>query len=64
MQMKVTNCSPVYEEQYLMQCSCFDERKRFERGVEEPIFVKLEQPSLNSGGGFRHQLSAAWALFA
>lgn len=30
----------------------------FERGVKEAIFVKLEQPSLNKGGGLRHNLSS------
>ena len=37
----------------------------FERGVKESIYVKLDQPSFNSGGGLRHCLSltynAAWS---
>ena len=33
------------------------EDRRFERGVKESIFVKLERPSLNGGGGPRLYLS-------
>ena len=33
------------------------EDRWFERGVKEVIYVKLEQPSFNRGGGLRHQLS-------
>lgn len=29
----------------------------FERGVKEAIYVKVEKPSLNRGGGLRHHLS-------
>ena len=32
----------------------------FEWGVKESIYLKLEQPSLNRGGGLRHQLSATY----
>ncbi len=32
----------------------------FERGVKEAIYVKVEQPSLNRGGGLRHHLSPAY----
>ena len=30
------------------------------RGVKEAIYVKLEKPSLNRGGGFRYHLSSAY----
>ena len=33
------------------------EYRWFDRGVKESIYVKLEQPSLNRGGGLRHYLS-------
>ena len=33
------------------------EDRWFERGVKEAIYVKVEKPSLNRGGGLRHQLS-------
>ncbi|XP_070401572.1 uncharacterized protein [Nothobranchius furzeri] len=33
------------------------EDRWFERGVKEAIYVHCEQPSLNRGGGLRHQLS-------
>ena len=32
----------------------------FERGVKEFIYVKLEQPSLNRGGGLRYDLSPTY----
>jgi len=32
------------------------EDRLFERGVEEPIYVKLEKTSLNRGGGLRYHL--------
>ncbi|XP_060756448.1 uncharacterized protein LOC132867510 [Neoarius graeffei] len=32
----------------------------YERGVKEAIFVNLERPSLNRGGGLRHNLSATY----
>lgn len=35
------------------------EEKWLERGVKEAMFVKLEKPSGNGGGGFQDQLSAA-----
>ena len=35
------------------------EDRWFERGVKEAIYVKLEQPSTNRGGGLRHQLYAS-----
>ena len=35
------------------------EDRWFERGVKETIYVKLEQPSLNRGGGLRDQLCAS-----
>ena len=31
-----------------------------ERGVKEAIYVKLEKPSLNRGGGLRHLLSTTY----
>ena len=34
------------------------EDRWFERGVKEAVFVNLEKPSLNRGGGLRHNLSA------
>ena len=33
------------------------EDRWFERGVKEAIYVKVEKPSLNRGGGLRYQLS-------
>ncbi|XP_050924570.1 uncharacterized protein LOC127140827 [Lates calcarifer] len=33
------------------------EDRWFERGVKEAIYVKVEKPSLNRGGGLRHHLS-------
>ena len=33
------------------------EGKWFERGVKEAIYVTREEPSLNRGGGLRHNLS-------
>ncbi|XP_070401553.1 heparan sulfate 2-O-sulfotransferase 1 isoform X2 [Nothobranchius furzeri] len=36
------------------------EDRWFERGVKEAIYVHCEQPSLNRGGGLRHQLSAIY----
>ena len=36
------------------------EDRWFERGVKEAIYVQLEKPSLNSGGGLRHHLSATY----
>ena len=33
------------------------ESRWFERGVKEALYVKREQPSLNKGGGLRHNLS-------
>lgn len=33
------------------------EHRWFKRGVKESIYVKLEQPSLNTGGGLQHYLS-------
>ncbi len=32
----------------------------FERGVKEAIYVKLERPSLDRGGGLRHHLTPAY----
>ncbi|XP_061603008.1 uncharacterized protein LOC133464838 [Cololabis saira] len=32
----------------------------FERGVREAIYVKVERPSLNRGGGLRHHLSSSY----
>ncbi|XP_050957575.1 uncharacterized protein LOC127158535, partial [Labeo rohita] len=32
----------------------------FERGVKEAIYVKVERPSLNRGGGLRHHLSSSY----
>ena len=32
----------------------------FKRGVKEAIYVKMEKPSLNRGGGVRHLLSATY----
>ena len=36
------------------------EDRWFERVVKEAIYVKVEQPSLNRGGGRRHQQSATY----
>ena len=36
------------------------ERRWFERGVKEAIHVQKEQPSLNRGGGLRHNLAGAY----
>ena len=36
------------------------EERWFERGVKEAIFTRLEKPSLNRGGGLRHNLSATY----
>ncbi len=36
------------------------EDRWFERGVKEAIYVKLEKPSLNRGGGLRHNLSTTY----
>ena len=36
------------------------EGRQFERGVKESIYVNLEQPSFNRGGGLRHYLSATY----
>ena len=33
------------------------EDRLFQRGVKEAIYLKLEQPSFNRGGGLRYQLS-------
>ena len=33
------------------------EDRWFERGVKESIYVKIEKPSLNRGGGLRFHLS-------
>ena len=33
------------------------EGRWFERGVKESIYVKIEKPSLNRGGGLRFHLS-------
>ena len=38
------------------------EDRWFERGVKEAIFVKVERPSLNRGGGLRHHLSSAYNM--
>ena len=32
----------------------------YKRGVKEAIYVKMEKPSLNRGGGVRHLLSATY----
>ena len=39
------------------------EDRWFERGVKEAIYVKLEQASLNRGGGLSQQLSATYNTF-
>ena len=36
------------------------EDRWFERGVKESIYVKLEQPSWNRGGGLSHDLSPTY----
>ena len=36
------------------------EARWFERGVKEAIYVKREEPSLNRGGGLRHNLAGAY----
>ena len=38
----------------------YKEHKWFERGVKEAIYVRHEEPSLNIGGGLRHNLSRAY----
>ena len=37
------------------------ESRWFERGVKEALYVKREQPSLNKGGGLRHNLAGAYS---
>jgi len=37
------------------------EHRWYERGVKEAIYVKKEQPSLNKGGGLRHNLAGAYS---
>ena len=37
------------------------ESRWFERGVKEALYVKCEQPSLNKGGGLRHNLAGAYS---
>ena len=37
------------------------EHRWFERGVKDVIYVKSEQPSLNRGGGLRHNLAGAYS---
>ena len=37
------------------------ESKWYERGVKEAIYVKREEPSLNRGGGLRHNLAGAYS---
>ena len=34
----------------------------FERGIKEAIYVKLEKPTFNKGGGLRYQLSATYIM--
>ena len=36
------------------------EHRWYERGVKEAIYVNVEQPSLNKGGGLRHNLAGAY----
>ena len=36
------------------------EDRWFERGVKKAIYVRLEKPSLNKGGGLRHHLSETY----
>ena len=36
------------------------EERWFERGVKEAIYVKIKKPSLNRGGGLRHNLSTTY----
>ena len=36
------------------------EDRWFERGVKKAIYVRLEKPSLNKGGGLRHHLSTTY----
>ena len=36
------------------------EHRWFERGVKEAIYVNSEQPTLNKGGGLRHNLAGAY----
>ena len=38
------------------------EDRWFEREVKKAIYVKLEQLSLNRGGGVRHQLFATYTV--
>ena len=37
------------------------ESRWFERGVKEAVYVKREEPSLNRGGGLRHNLAGAYS---
>ena len=37
------------------------ESRWFERGVKEALYVTREQPSLNKGGGLRHNLAGAYS---
>ena len=37
------------------------EHRWFERGVKEAIYVTAEQPTLNKGGGLRHNLPGAYS---
>ena len=37
------------------------ESRWYERGVKEAIYVKREEPSLNRGGGLRHNLAGAYS---
>ena len=34
--------------------------KWFDKGVKESIYVKLERPTMNRGGGLRHYLSTTY----
>ena len=36
------------------------EDRRFDRGVKEVVYVKLEQPSLNRRSGLTHQVSITY----
>ena len=35
---------------------------RFERGVKEAIYVEMEKPALNRGGGLEYNLSGTYNL--
>ena len=51
--LKEEKCSFEYNNMNILAW----EERWFERGVKEAIYIKLERPSLNRGGGLQHHLS-------